>query len=245
MAQDILKMEGITKIYPNGVMANKDVDFSVREGEIHALMGENGAGKSTLMKILFGSESYDTGSIWFNGQKLEQRGPAGMIELGIGMVHQHFMLVDSLRVFENIILGIEPTRGIVINSASAITRVHEMGEKYNLRVDPMAQVGDLSVGLKQKVELLKVLIRGAKLLILDEYLLFPLKESEARDLLEIVEARHKVASTIFCSQFAVAGWYAKIGEPTLADAICDRIVHNSYTIKIDGDSMRKRKGISE
>lgn len=87
--------------------------------------------------------------------------------------------------------------------------------------------------------------KQVKLLILDEYLLFPLKESEARDLLEIVEARHKVASTIFCSQFAVAGWYAKIGEPTLADAICDRIVHNSYTIKIDGDSMRKRKGISE
>jgi len=84
-----------------------------------------------------------------------------------------------------------------------------------------------------------------KLLILDEYLLFPLKESEARDLLEIVEARHKVASTIFCSQFAVAGWYDKIGEPTLSDAICDRIVHNSYTIKIDGDSMRKRKSISE
>lgn len=84
-----------------------------------------------------------------------------------------------------------------------------------------------------------------KLLILDEYLLFPLKEPEARDLLEIVEARHKVASTIFCSQFAVAGWYAKIGEPTLADAICDRIVHNSYTIKIEGNSMRKRKGITE
>lgn len=86
--------------------------------------------------------------------------------------------------------------------------------------------------------------KQVKLLILDEYLLFPLKESEARDLLEIVEARYKVASTIFCSQFAVAGWYAKIGDPTLADAICDRIVHNSYTIKIDGDSMRKQKGIS-
>jgi DNA replication protein DnaC len=84
-----------------------------------------------------------------------------------------------------------------------------------------------------------------KLLILDEYLLFPLKEPEARDLLEIVEARHKVASTIFCSQFGVAGWYAKIGEPTLADAICDRIVHNSYTIKIEGNSMRKRKSITE
>jgi DNA replication protein DnaC len=87
--------------------------------------------------------------------------------------------------------------------------------------------------------------KQVKLLILDEYLLFPLKESEARDLLEIVEARHKIASTIFCSQFAVAGWYAKIGEPTLAEAICDRIVHNSYTIKIEGNSMRKRKGISE
>jgi len=84
-----------------------------------------------------------------------------------------------------------------------------------------------------------------KLLILDEYLLFPLKEPEARDLLEIVEARHKVASTIFCSQFAVAGWYAKIGESTLADAICDRIVHNSYTIKIEGNSMRKRKSLTE
>lgn len=87
--------------------------------------------------------------------------------------------------------------------------------------------------------------KQVKLLILDEYLLFPLKESEARDLLEIVEARHKAASTVSCSQFAVAGWYAKIGEPTLADAICDRIVHNSYTIKIEGDSMRKRKSISE
>ena len=87
--------------------------------------------------------------------------------------------------------------------------------------------------------------KQVKLLILDEYLLFPLKESEARDLLEIVEARHKVASTIFCSQFAVAGWYAKIGEPTLAEAICDRIVHNSYTIKIEGNSMRKKKSISQ
>ena len=87
--------------------------------------------------------------------------------------------------------------------------------------------------------------KQVKLLILDEHLLFPLKEFEARELLEIVEARHKVASTIFCSQFAVAGWYGKIGEPTLADAICDRVAHNSYTIKIDGDSMRKRKGLTE
>lgn len=168
MAQDILKMEGITKIYPNGVVANKDVDFSVREGEIHALMGENGAGKSTLMKILFGLEEYDGGSIFYRGEKLEKRGSAEMINLGIGMVHQHFMLVDSLRVFENVILGMEPGKGPVIDTDTAISQVSEIGKKYNLQVDPMAKVGNLSVGLKQKVELLKVLIRGAKLLILDE-----------------------------------------------------------------------------
>ena len=168
MAQDILKMEGITKIYPNGVMANKDVNFSVRAGEIHALMGENGAGKSTLMKILFGLEGYDGGSIFYQGEKLEKAGSAEMIGLGIGMVHQHFMLVDSLRVFENVILGMEPGKGPVIDAATAISQVSEIGKKYNLQVDPMAKVGNLSVGLKQKVELLKVLIRGAKLLILDE-----------------------------------------------------------------------------
>ena len=111
MAKDILKMEGITKIYPNGVMANKDVNFSVREGEIHALMGENGAGKSTLMKILFGLEGYDEGAIFYKGDKLEKAGSAEMIELGIGMVHQHFMLVDSLKVFELSLIHIsEPTR---------------------------------------------------------------------------------------------------------------------------------------
>ena len=149
MAQDILKMEGITKIYPNGVMANKDVNFSVRAGEIHALMGENGAGKSTLMKILFGLEGYDGGSIFYQGEKLEKAGSAEMIGLGIGMVHQHFMLVDSLRVFENVILGMEPGKGPVIDAATAISQVSEIGKKYNLQVDPMAKVGNLSVGLKQ------------------------------------------------------------------------------------------------
>ncbi len=166
--QDLLRMEGITKIYPNGVMANKEVSFSVREGEIHALMGENGAGKSTLMKILFGSEAYDEGDIWFSGEKLQHTNPAEMIRLGIGMVHQHFMLVDSLRVYENIILGMEPTKKAVIDAEGARAQVAALAEKYNLHIDPMAKVEDISVGLKQKVELLKVLMRGAKLLILDE-----------------------------------------------------------------------------
>ncbi|MDR1546324.1 MAG: ABC transporter ATP-binding protein [Deltaproteobacteria bacterium] len=168
MGREILNMSRITKIYPNGVMANKDVSLSVEEGEIHALMGENGAGKSTLMKILFGIEAYDEGRITFDGRDLVHAASAAVIKSGIGMVHQHFMLVDSLRVYENIILGLEPVKGPVINAARAIAETRALGERYNLKVDPLARVEDISVGLKQKVELLKVLLRGARLLILDE-----------------------------------------------------------------------------
>lgn len=168
MAGEILKMEHITKIYSNGVMANKDVDFSVEEGEIHALMGENGAGKSTLMKILFGDEDATEGRILFEGREIHPKSAAETIKLGIGMVHQHFMLVDSLKVYENVILGMEPKKGMLIDRAAAIKAVCETAEKYNLKIEPDAVVGDISVGKKQKVEILKVLLRGAKLLILDE-----------------------------------------------------------------------------
>ncbi len=168
MEKEILKMKGITKIYGNGVIANKDVSLTVDRGEIHALMGENGAGKSTLMKILFGFEEKDSGEILFDGQELSGKTPAEIIECGIGMVHQHFMLVESLRVYENVILGMEPKKGLSTDKEAAIRLVRELSEKYNLRVDPMAKVADISVGLKQKVELLKVLARNARLLILDE-----------------------------------------------------------------------------
>lgn len=168
MDRKLLKMEHITKIYPNGVIANKDVNLTVKEGEIHALMGENGAGKSTLMKILFGDEEKTEGTIYYQGKELKAAGSADAIRLGIGMVHQHFMLVNSLRVYENVILGMEPKKGVLIDSEKAIELVRETAKKYNLKVDPMAVVGDISVGLKQKVEILKVLLRGAKLLILDE-----------------------------------------------------------------------------
>lgn len=168
MGNEILKMENITKIYPNGVMANKNVNLSVREGEIHALMGENGAGKSTLMKILFGDEEATEGRIVYRGEELRSKSAADTIKAGIGMVHQHFMLVDSLRVYENVVLGMEPKKGAMMDSKEAIRMVTETAEKYNLKVDPMAVVSDISVGQKQKVEILKVLLRGAKLLILDE-----------------------------------------------------------------------------
>lgn len=168
MSEEILRMENITKTYSNGVMANKDVTFRVFKGEIHALMGENGAGKSTLMKILFGLEPKDSGEIYFEGKKLESKSPIDTIEQGIGMVHQHFMLINSLKVYENVILGIEPKKGLSTDAAGAIKLVEEYSEKYNLKIDPNAKVENLSVGLKQKIEILKVLVRGAKLLILDE-----------------------------------------------------------------------------
>ncbi len=168
MDKELLRMEGITKIYPNGVMANKGVTFTVAEGEIHALMGENGAGKSTLMKILFGDEECTEGKIYFQGKEIHPKNSSEAIHMGIGMVHQHFMMVESLKVWENVILGMEPKRGLLTDKSAAIKLVEETAKKYNLNVDPNARVSDLSVGLKQKVEILKVLVRGAKLLILDE-----------------------------------------------------------------------------
>lgn len=163
-----VQMTGITKVYPNGIAANQSVDFSVNKGEIHALMGENGAGKSTLMKMLFGLEQPTDGEIVINGEKVALTSPSVAISKGIGMVHQHFMLVPSLTVAENIVLGMEPKKGLFIDYNKAVAITKEYSEKYNLHVDPDAKVVDIPVGMKQKVEILKALVRGAKILILDE-----------------------------------------------------------------------------
>lgn len=168
MELNILSMENITKVYPNGFVANKNVNFSVHEGEIHALVGENGAGKSTLMKMLFGSEKPDEGRILLRGQEIHIENPTVAINYGIGMVHQHFMLVPSLSVADNLVIGMEPKKNGLYDVAKAEEIAREASEKYNLIVDPKAKVRDLSVGLKQKVEILKALVRGAKILILDE-----------------------------------------------------------------------------
>ncbi len=168
MSKELLRMEGITKVYPNGFMASKNVTFSVNEGEIHALIGENGAGKTTLMKILFGHENCQEGKIYINGEETKIANPLDAIAKGIGMVHQHFMQVPNLTVAENIMLGIEPGKGQIFDRKEAIRQTQEAAEKYQLDVDPNALIRDLSVGYKQKVELLKVLIRGVRVLILDE-----------------------------------------------------------------------------
>lgn len=168
MAKELLRMEGITKIYGNGFMANKDITFAVNACEIHALVGENGAGKTTLMKILFGLEDCQEGKIYIDGEEVHIANPLDAIAKGVGMVHQHFMQVPNLTVAENILLGIEPGPGVVFEKKKAVQLTKDAVKKYHLDVDPNALIRDLSVGYKQTVELLKALIRDVKVLILDE-----------------------------------------------------------------------------
>jgi simple sugar transport system ATP-binding protein len=161
-------MRGITKHFP-GVLANNHVDFSVRQGEIHALVGENGAGKSTLMNILYGLIHPDSGEILINGKPAHLSGPRDAIGLGIGMVHQHFMLIPVFSVGENVMLGREPVAGTdLYDRARAREAISELTKRYGLALDPDARMGDLPVGLQQRAEIVKVLYRGANILILDE-----------------------------------------------------------------------------
>jgi len=161
-------MRGITKQFP-GVLANNHVDFSVRQGEIHALVGENGAGKSTLMNILYGLIPPDSGEIHINGKHVHIGGPRDAIALGIGMVHQHFMLIPVFSVGENIMLGREPATGPdFYDHARARAAINELTKRYGLALNPDARMGDLPVGLQQRAEIVKVLYRGANILILDE-----------------------------------------------------------------------------
>lgn len=169
MSEVILEMKNILKIYPNGIVANEHINFSLKKGEIHALLGENGAGKSTLMKIIFGIETPEEGEIFLHGKKVEIKSPEEAINMGIGMVHQHFMLVPSLTVAENIILGVEPKKSrFFTDMDKAIEVSNEICKKYNFDLDVKDKIENLSVGMKQKVEILKALYRQAKILILDE-----------------------------------------------------------------------------
>jgi simple sugar transport system ATP-binding protein len=162
-----IEMRGVSKRF-GPVIANDDVSFAVKKGEIHAIVGENGAGKTTLMNILFGLYHPDTGEIIINGEKVEVDSPRRAISLGLGMVHQHFKLVPSLTAADNVFLGIEKTRNGLIDHAAQIAQTREFSEKFGLSVDPEAIVANLSVGIEQRIEILKVLVRGAEVVILDE-----------------------------------------------------------------------------
>jgi simple sugar transport system ATP-binding protein len=164
----LVEMKNILKIYPNGVVANREVDFSVEKGEIHALVGENGAGKSTLMKILYGLEHPTEGQILLNGRPVTIHDPHQAIDLGIGMVHQNFMLIPSFTVAQNVVLGREPLKSRFIDFEEAVRITESLAKEYGLAVDPTARIEATPVGMRQRAEILKTLYRGADLLILDE-----------------------------------------------------------------------------
>lgn len=168
MAEEILKLESITKIYDNGIIANKDINFSVRAGEIHAIVGENGAGKSTLMKMIFGMEQPTSGNYFLHGKLVKIKNVLDAIAQGIGMVHQHFMLVESMDVVDNVMLGIEPVNGLFLDYNKAKMLVKDIADKYGFDLDLSVPVSQLSIGMKQKVEITKALVRGANILIFDE-----------------------------------------------------------------------------
>lgn len=221
IGDDLLTMNNITKIYPNGFVANNGVNFSVRKGEIHGLVGENGAGKTTLMKVLFGLETAESGTVQLGGTDLNISSPLEALDYGIGMVHQHFMLIESLTVAENMALGHEPTKGLSFDMKSAVSDVEAVSLKYGLKVDPKSKVMDLSVGLKQRVEILKMLLHGAKILLLDEPTAVLTPQETEELFVELQELKKLGYSIVFISH--------KLNE---VKAICDRI-----TVLRDGESV--------
>jgi simple sugar transport system ATP-binding protein len=182
----VLELRGITKRFP-GVVANDRVDFDLRRGEVHALLGENGAGKSTLMNVLYGLYQPDEGSILVKGEPIRLHSPKDAIKHGIGMVHQHFMLIPVMTVAENIVLASEPTQaGVLLDYRTANKRVAELSRSFNFAIDPAAHVESITVGQQQRVEILKALYRRADILILDEPTAV-LTPQEAHELFEILQ----------------------------------------------------------
>jgi simple sugar transport system ATP-binding protein len=199
-APPVLEMRGITKRFPTGTLANEAIDLELRRGEIHALLGENGAGKSTLMNILYGLVTPDAGEIRIDGQPVTIRDPADAIARGIGMVHQHFMLIPVLSVAENVVLGQEIVRaGEVLDLGEATIRITDLAKKLGFNIDPSTKIEQLSVGQQQRVEILKAIYRNARILVLDEPTAV-LTPQETREIFEVLRRlRADGASIIFIS----------------------------------------------
>ena len=190
----VVEMLNIRKEFP-GIVANDNITLQLEEGEIHALLGENGAGKSTLMGMLFGMYKPDRGSIKVRGKEVKISNPNVANDLGIGMVHQHFKLVDNFTVTENIILGCEPRKGLTVDIKTAAKKIEELSKQYGLNVDPYAKIEDISVGMQQRVEILKMLYRNANVLIFDEPTAV-LTPSEIDELISIMKNMTKEGKSI-------------------------------------------------
>ena len=193
-----LELRGITKRF-GSLVANNAIDFELKRGEIHALLGENGAGKSTLMNVLYGLLQPDEGEMLVDGEKVEIHSPRQAMNLGIGMVHQHFMLVPVMTVAENLVLGAEPRNGPLLDYKAAARRTRELSERFGLAVDPDTKVENLGVGAQQRVEILRALFGGAKVLVLDEPTAV-LTAQETQDLFRVLhELQDEGTSVVFIS----------------------------------------------
>ena len=189
MSTVVIEMRDIVKKFGN-FTANDGINLTVHKGEIHAILGENGAGKSTLMNQLYGLLKPTSGDILVNGKKIEMNNPRDAIDAGIGMVHQHFMLIQPFTVTENIVLGTEPVKGVSLDMETARKNVVEISERYGLSIDPDAKIEDISVGMQQRVEILKALYRGAEILILDE----PTSSLTPQEIRELIEIMHNLTA---------------------------------------------------
>ena len=223
----VISMKDIVKKFGDFV-ANDHINLTVHKGEVHAILGENGAGKSTLMNVLCGLYKPTSGQIFINGKEVQFSSPKNAIDMGIGMVHQHFMLIQPFTVTDNIILGVEPTKGLVVDKKTAREKVMELSERYAMKVDPDARIEDISVGMQQRVEILKVLYRGADTLILDEPTAV-LTPQEIEGLMEIT-------SNLTADGKSVILITHKLMEITACSDYCTIIRQGKYidTVKVDG-----------
>ena len=223
----VISMKDIVKKFGDFV-ANDHINLTVHKGEVHAILGENGAGKSTLMNVLCGLYKPTSGQIFINGKEVQFSSPKNAIDMGIGMVHQHFMLIQPFTVTDNIILGVEPTKGLVVDKKTAREKVMELSERYAMKVDPDARIEDISVGMQQRVEILKVLYRGADTLIRDEPTA-SLTPQEIEGLMEII-------SNLTADGKSVILITHKLKEITACSDYCTIIRQGKYidTVKVDG-----------
>ena len=243
----VVEMRDIVKKFGD-FTANDGVQLTVHKGEIHAILGENGAGKSTLMNQLYGLYKPTSGDIIINGKKLEMNNPKDAIAAGIGMVHQHFMLVQPFTVTENIVLGTEPMKGTVVDMATARKNVVEISEKFGLAIDPDAKIEDISVGMQQRVEILKALYRGAEILILDE----PTASLTPQEIQELIHIMHNLtaegksiiiithklkeikASADFCTIIRMGKYIDTVDvEQCTEDDLAAMMVGRQVTFKVD------------
>lgn len=258
-AKTVLELKGITKRFP-GVLANDQIDLTLKEGEIHALLGENGAGKSTLMNILYGLYQPSEGEIFVNGRKTIIESPSDAIAAGIGMVHQHFMLIPVFTVTENVMLGEESTQGVgvVLDRKSAAKKISDLSERFGLSVNPNSLVGELPVGVQQRVEIIKLLYRDASILIFDEPTAV-LTPQEADALFEIMRSlvaqgksiifiTHKLREVLeFADRITVIRRGKVVGSTTPAEAtpasLAEMMVGRAVHLSVDREPPKVGKTV--